>query len=150
MEQVGRALADAVEAALPGWVERSVARVLAAHRGSADTETLEAAADAGQRASADLVPRIRSLLLADIDEQTTTPLAIVRDAVPYPTAVLRAAGVAPVRRDHFAEQAFPEDAYDLTPASWADVDPSLVEPALAWGAAKAMAHRRRHGPTGSG
>jgi len=51
----------------------------------------------------------------------------------------------PVQRDSFAEASFPDDDYDLAPASLADVDPDLLEPGLAWGAAKAMAHRRRHG-----
>ena len=40
-------------------------------------------------------------------------------------------------RDRFAEQTFPDDVYDLVPASFADVDPSLHEPGLLWGAAKA-------------
>ena len=44
-----------------------------------------------------------------------------------------------------AEESFPDDDYDLAPASLADVDPDLVELGVAWGAAKAMAHRRRHG-----
>jgi hypothetical protein len=38
--------------------------------------------------------------------------------------------------------------YDLTPASFADVDPALHEPGLVWGAAKAHVHlarRRREG-----
>jgi hypothetical protein len=65
--------------------------------------------------------------------------------VTYPTGVLAAAGVPPAERDDFATRSFPDDAYDLTPASWVDVDPALEEPGLAWGAAKAFAHRRRHG-----
>ena len=43
---------------------------------------------------------------------------------------------------------FPDDPYDLTPGSFADVDPSLHEPGLVWGAAKAhvvLARRRREG-----
>ena len=50
----------------------------------------------------------------------------------------------PVERDDFAREAFPDDDYDLTPASFADVDPSLFEPGVAWGAAKAWTHRQRH------
>jgi hypothetical protein len=87
---------------------------------------------------------LRTLLETDIDAQATTPLSVLRHAVRYPTEVLRAAGVPPVRRDAFAESSFPDDDYDLAPASLADVDPDLVELGLAWGAAKAMAHRRRH------
>jgi hypothetical protein len=92
---------------------------------------------------------LRALLEADIDAQATTPLSLLRQTVRYPTEVLRSAGVPPVRRDTFAESAFPGDDYDLAPASLAAVDPDLVELGLVWGAAKAMAHRRRHGDPGT-
>ena len=94
---------------------------------------------------AEVASELRALLEADIDAQTTTPLSLLRQAVRFPTEVLRAGGVPPVQRDSFAEASFPDDDYDLAPASLADVDPDLLEPGLAWGAAKAMAHRRRHG-----
>ena len=35
---------------------------------------------------------------------------------------------------------FPDDVYDLSPATFADVDPALHEPGLVWGAAKAHVH----------
>jgi hypothetical protein len=73
-------------------------------------------------------------------------LEIVRGAVVYPTGVLLRVGVPPVVRDAFDEERFPDDAYGLTPASLAAVDPSLADPARAWGAAKAMAHKARHAP----
>ena len=41
---------------------------------------------------------------------------------------------------------FPDDDYDLSPATFADVDPRLTEPGLAWGAAKAFTHLQRHRP----
>ena len=68
---------------------------------------------------------------------------MVRRAVVYPTAVLRGAGVPPVVRDADAEARFPDDDYDLTPAAFADLDPSLHEPGLVWGAAKAHVHLAR-------
>ncbi len=43
---------------------------------------------------------------------------------------------------------FPDDDYDLTPASFGDLDPALHEPGLVWGAAKAhvfLARRRAAG-----
>ena len=53
------------------------------------------------------------------------------------TQVLGAAGVPVPRRDAFAEQAFPADRYDLGPAAtFDDIDPSLHDLGLAWGAAK--------------
>jgi hypothetical protein len=138
------ALADGVDAALPGWVERSVARLMVSWAGSVAPGVASAATVAGARARADVMPRLRVLLAADIDDQATTPLAIVREAVRYPSEVLAAAGVPPVRRDEFAIQAFPEDNYDLTPATFGDLDPALVEVGIAWGAAKAFEHKRRH------
>ena len=137
-------LAAAVEAALPAWVERGVATILDAWQGGPGPADLEAAREAGRQAVADVGPRLRALLAADIDEQRATPLTLLRGAVHYPTEVLRRAGVPPVERDAFAEEAFPSDHYGLTPATFADIDPSLVEPALRWGAAKAFLHKRRH------
>jgi hypothetical protein len=87
---------------------------------------------------------MRSLVEADIDEQRTTPLALLRSAVRYPTEVLQAAGVPPVDRDPVQTRLMPTDIYDLAPATFADVDPALAEPGMVWGAAKAMAHRQRH------
>jgi hypothetical protein len=141
VEEHATALADAIEGALPAWVERAVAR-----RAPDRPDLAPAAADAGRRAAAEVAPRLRSLLEADIDDQRTTPLAVVRAAaVTYPGAVLAAAGVPAVQRDEVQERLFPDDVYDLAPATFADVDPALGDVALAWGAAKAWEHRRRHG-----
>ena len=147
VEPHATALADAVEIALPGWVERSVSRIMAAWLGRApDAGIVEAAREAGRRAGAEVGAEVRALLAADIDDQWTTPLSLLRAAVRYPTAVLQDAGVPPVGRDPFRERLEPGDLYDLSPASFADVDPALAEPGMVWGAAKALAHRRRHLP----
>ncbi len=145
LEEHARALADGVDAALPRWVERSVEHLLVAHRGIADPAAMAAAREAGKRARADVGVRVRALLQVDIDEQHTNPLSILRQAVSYPTEVLRQAGVPPVERDRFAVERFPDDDYDLTPASFADIDPSLFDAGMAWGAAKAWVHKQRHG-----
>ena len=145
VEEHAQALFDAIEAAVPGWVERCVERRLLDYSGATDEEVMSAAAGAGRRAQTEGAGSLRALLQTDIDAQATTPLSLLRQAVRYPTEVLRVAGIPPVRRDSFAESSFPDDDYDLAPASLADVDPDLVELGLAWGAAKAMAHRRRHG-----
>ncbi len=55
-----------------------------------------------------------------------------------------AAGVVPVQRDAEAVRLFPDDAYDLSPGSFAELNPDLRVPGLEWGAAKAYVHRRRH------
>jgi len=145
------ALADAIEGALPGWVERSVARRLAAWPepdGPTPDWVVAAAVEAGERARAEVGPQVRALLDADIDEQRTTPLALLRTAVSYPGSVLGAAGVPPVARDDAQVRLFPDDVYDLTPATFADVDPALADPGMAWGAAKAWTHRQRHQAAG--
>ena len=87
------ALASAVDAALDGWVQRCVARVLAAQGIPEDEGLARAVDEAAAAARADGMPRLRALLATD-------------------------------------------------------VDPSLHEPGLAWGAAKAHTHlaRRRGGP----
>jgi hypothetical protein len=139
------ALADAVDAALPGWVERSVARLVVAWTGSdPEPAVLEAARAAGRQAASEVGAAVRALVEADVDDQRTTPLSLLRAAVRYPTEVLRAAGVPPVERDAIQERLLPDDVYDLSPATFADVDPSLAEPGMLWGASKALAHRRRH------
>ncbi len=139
-----RALADGIEAALPGWVERCVDRVHRAWAGPPPPPVVDAARAAGAAAGHDVGPRVRALLLADIDAQRTGPLALIRAAVRYPTAVLEAAGVPPVQRDPVDAALFPDDPYGLTPANFADVDPALADLGVAWGAAKAWAHRERH------
>ncbi len=147
MDPYALALAEGIEAYLPGWVARSVTTVVTAWSGAPPSdETAAAAAAAGRQAAAEVGSAVRTLLTADIDAQRTTPLALLRTAVRYPTAVLAAAGVPGVARDRFAEEAFPDDVYDLSPASFADIDPALADPGLAWGASKAFAHRRRHQP----
>ena len=142
--ELALALADGIERALPGWVERCVLDVAAAAGTPPDAALRSEAAAAGRRAAAEIGPRVRALLGSDVDEQRTTPLALVRQAVRYPTSVLRAAGVPPRPRDPFVVSRFPDDVYDLSPASFADLDPSLHELGMAWGAAKAFVHRRRH------
>jgi hypothetical protein len=138
-----RQLPEGVEGAIAGWVERSVERVLPQLGRPLDEGTRRHAAEAGRAARDEIVPRLRRLLDADIDEQRTNPLAVIRAATRHPTAVLVAAGARPVARDAQAERHFPDDLFDLTPARFADIDPGLHEPGLAWGAAKAHVHLRR-------
>lgn len=145
---IAGALADAVESALPGWVERSVTRLAEAHQGSLSGQVRAAAAEAGQRAAAEVGAEVRRLLATDVDEQRANPLAVLRSAVRYPAEVLAAAGVPPVARSRFDEEAFPADVYGLTPATWGDIDAALHERGIVWGAAKAhvvLSRRRAEG-----
>jgi hypothetical protein len=140
----GEALAEAIEAAVPSWVERRVRDLLVAYAGRADAVAVERARAAGRRAAAELGPELRRLLGMDVDRQRANPLALVRRAVSYPTEVLAAAGVPPVVRDDYDEAHFPDDVYGLTPWTFTDLDPSLRDVALVWGAAKARASMVRH------
>lgn len=136
----GSLLADAVEAALPGWVEHAVgtragADVVAAHQAEITR--------AGQQAAAEIAGRLRELLALDLDQQWTNPLSIVRTAARFPTALLRSLGVPEVTRDQFAAQQDPDDVYDLTPAAFGDFGPEAHERGIMWGAAKAHLHLQR-------
>ena len=135
------ALADAIDDVLPRWVDRSVRRRLSKPL-PPGVATL--ARQAGERARDEVGAAIRELLLRDVDEQRGNPLALLRTAVRYPTEVLHAAGAPAIERDKFSRERFPDDDYDLTPANWSDVDPSLQELGIAWGAAKAFVHKTRH------
>lgn len=137
MEEMAQALVAAVDRALPRWVADAVTSRLGR---AAPDEALAA----GERARAELVPRLRDLVEQDVEAQRTNPLAILRDAVRYPTEVLRAAGVEPVERDDFQRDRFPDDVYDLVPTSFADFGPDVADAGIAWGAAKAWTHRQRH------
>lgn len=148
--EIGSRLAELIIESLPSWVSGCVERVMGGSDGELSSEVekeevLAAALEAGRWAADLLGEQIRFLLASDVDEQRTTPLEIVRAAVVYPTAVLRVAGVKASGRDSFAVERFPDDDYGLTPSSLGELGPEIGELAMAWGAAKAMAHRRRHG-----
>jgi hypothetical protein len=139
-----------VIAAVPDWIagvieERFGAWTRASGAGDqAQPDITRLAHEAGARAQDAVAEPLRAMLSADIDEQRTTPLALVRPLIAFATAVLSETGVPPVVRDEFAKSRFPDDIYGLTPASLAVLGEGVGEMALAWGAAKAFAHRRRH------
>ncbi len=147
--QISRQLADAVDAVLPGWIEGLVEARVREWRGHVSTEVADAAVAAGIAARTEVMPDLRELLATDVDAQRTTPLVILRDATRFAHQVLADEGVPARPRDSFAERAFPRDTYDLVPASWADVDPSLHEIGITWGAAKAYIHKARRRPEGT-
>jgi hypothetical protein len=130
---------------LPGWVVTTVAFIADAW-GRLDDDTrarLDAdAVTAGEAAGARVVASLGAFFATPPDEQRTTPLEIVRTATREVTAVLAAAGIPPVERDAFAERAFPDDHYGVTPATLADLgDDDLGPLQLAWGLAKAKVLR---------
>ena len=140
-------LLTAARTAVPRWLARCVERVAATQSISLDGVTVEIDAMV-ERHAGEVLDRLGVLLATDVDEQRANPLDILRDAVVGPTEVLRAAGARPVNRDTFSEERFPSDVFDLAPATWADVDESMVEPGLTWGAWKAavvLTRRRDEG-----
>lgn len=136
------ALLDTTRAVAPRWLER--ATLAAAARsgveiGSDDPEvvrTIEAAV-------ARLVDDLADLLAVDVDEQRSNPLSLFRQAVAGPTALLLRRGAQPPPVDRFSAERFPDDVFGIGPATWADVDPALHEPGIAWGAWKAITVLRR-------
>lgn len=141
------ALADAIDRALPVWLVRAVGERWRAWTGEALPSEVRAEAEAAaEQARAEIVPELRALLGTDVDEQRSNPLALIRRAVGPATDVLTGAGMPHVVRDAQAERIFPDDVYDLSPASFSDLDSSVHEPGIEWGAAKAhvvLARRRR-------
>lgn len=136
-------LADALEVALPAWVEASIMSAAARAGHEVDDGMVQEARDAGARAGREVGPRLRSLLLADIDDQRTTPLEVLRRSTGYATEVLHNAGVPHPARDQFAVDAFPDDVFGLAPATFADLSPALLDLGVRWGAAKAHVHLAR-------
>lgn len=148
LARLGSELADAVVAVLSRWVERSVTDLVRAWSGTVRPEDLIAARAAAATAAAEVGPELHRLLAADVDDQWTNPMTLVRRAVVPATAALRDAGVGEVTRSPTDESRFPDDVYGLTPGTFADLDPSLQEPGIVWGAVKARAHLARHRPVG--
>lgn len=141
LRRLAMELADAIEASIEPWIRRAVATRSAQAAIAVDADLLDSEIEA---AVSTVGAEIRELLNADVDQQRSNPLSILRAAVRYPTAVLAAAGVPPVRRADFETQRFPDDVYNLSPAAFDDVDPALREPGIVWGAAKAHVHMARH------
>lgn len=93
--------------------------------------------------AADLLTALERLLATDVDEQRNNPLSLFRGAIDAPTALLKAHGVPEPHVDRFAADHFPDDPYQLGPATWNDIDDELQTPGLTWGAWKAMTVLRR-------
>lgn len=141
----GAALLVAVGDAIAPWIIRCVkSRLPVDLDETSRTLALTEAAQVGTEARAETVEALRALLDLDVDAQSSNPMAVIRQAVVHVTAVLESAGAEPMRRDPFAERAFPADIYDLSPANFDEVSPDLHDVGLMWGAAKAHLVLSRH------
>ena len=145
-----QALVTAVDGVVARWTARLVSERVEAWTGSVSDDVHQAASRAGEDARAEAVASPEALFAKDLDDQAAPPPALLRWVTAHAPGALAAEGVPAVERDPFAVRAFPDDVYDLVPATWADIDPSLAEPGLTWSAAKAFmfkARRRREGRT---
>ena len=144
MNQYSERLLRGMESAALEWLRTSFDRVVS-------SQELHESVDAVRRDRAiesardRLVSELRVLLESEAWEQRRNPLDLVRECTGSLSEELAAIGARPVARDEFQERSFPGDAFDLCPATWADVRPDLHEIGLEWGAWKAasiIAHRR--------
>lgn len=149
LREASRVLVAGIVDVVPVWAGRHAARLGAAW-GAWDPERLAAvcrdAEDAGRRAAERVAGELEALFAQDPAIQRATPLQIVRTAVREPGAVLAAAGLPGVVRDPFAEEAWPDDDYDLVPRTFRDLDVDLAAVHFAWGMAKADVLRARSAP----
>ena len=140
-------LGDLLVDIVPAWVDHAL-RVRSPHE--TDPAALQAASRrVVESAQTTTLPAIVRLLDADIDEQWSSPLDIVRSLVPVITGELDGLGAQVVARDPGTIDMYPDDRFALIPATFADIHPDLHQPGLAWGAAKAHIHLRRHGQSAS-
>jgi hypothetical protein len=143
-----RELLAAVAAVVEPWLERLVVATARARLRACPPELAAAAADMARREAPAVLDELAALLATDVDDQRANPLAVLRGHVAPANDLLRDAAVPVPRRDEFDARHFPDDAYGLGPATWRDVDESLHEPGLVWGAWKAatvLARRRAEG-----
>ncbi len=145
MNPYADALAAAVDAAVAPWVARRVFQLTAAAGLELDDHRRRRVEQVAETTRGWVSGELARFLAIDVDRQRSNPLAVLRAAVRFPTALLAELGVPAVRRDPFEEQAFPDDVYGLGPATWRDIDESVHEPGIVWGAwkAKTVLDRRR-------
>jgi len=90
-------------------------------------------------ASEQLRAGLESLLAQPVTAQEESPLEVVRRATTPVSVWLSSAGVNPVDRDPWEQEAHPEDQYDLFPASSRALGEEAWRLHLQWGIAKAEA-----------
>lgn len=143
IETAANALHHAAVSATPSWIRSAVLGVVAAQQLDLPDDAESLVADAGQRGATFVDRRMAALLHTDIDRQTTTPLSIFRDAVRFPVEVLHRLGAHQVHRIDVSRWAFPNDPFDITPATLSDIDADLQAAGIVWGATKAGLHLQR-------
>lgn len=123
-------LLAAADGVIPLWLERCVRKILFVQRiesGEADAKISLMVRQASPMVMGELGASVTGV-------RADNPLQVFRRAVVYPTLVLSELGAKEVPRDDFSRQSFPNDIFGLSPATWIDVDESLHDPGLIWGA----------------
>ena len=133
IDELSDKLRRCIVAAVPGWMTRMSAAVLGSQSIALRADEIAHMADEA-RQFVDL--RLSELFAADVDQQRTTPLSILRDSVRYPNALLATQGAtafAAAGGSHFSQS---EDPFHLMPASLADFGDEVHQAGLLWGAGK--------------
>lgn len=138
-------LLESVTAVVVPWARRLVDERLVSD-GLMESVSQEARRSAVAETERLAVDGLSELLKLDAEQQRTNPLTVLRSATIPLGRFLSSVGATPVARDEFDRRSLPDDVFGLAPATWADIDPSLVEPGLEWGAWKAatIISRRRN------
>ena len=137
LAELGTRLAEAVAAAIPAWVGRTL-------RARAPDVGDDVVAGVTGEVEAEVLGDLRALLASDVDDQRQSPLAVVRRAAATVGGALDGLGVPRPARDDQQRALFPHDLHDVGPASFADLSEEAGQAGIAWGAAKAFVHRERH------
>lgn len=141
---LGRELRDAIVDSLHDWME-TVVRARLGQSGELSPDRLDQLAAIGTEVAAELGQRLEQLAIADVDEPVSGPLEIVRQSTGPLTRLLTSWDVPRPVRDEFDAAVRPDDVFALGPMSFAELGQRVQEAGIAWGAAKAYLHRRRHG-----
>lgn len=136
VDQYSARLLETSDRVVPQWVERLIQKHCDEHM-IFDLKVGDHVPSVVARVGNEVHTNLRNLLLVDVVEQRTNPLAIFRQATQPISDLLKMAGCAPVVRDEFDERSFPDDIFGLSPATWIDIDETMVEPGIEWGAWKA-------------
>lgn len=135
-------LFDVVDRVVDDWLSARADAVLMRAGRVTGVDLIESAK---RQAAATVRRDLADLLALDVFDQRRNPLEILRAATQPLTRALRTLGVDEVERDDFQRRSFPDDIFDLCPATWTDVHADLAEVGLEWGAWKAatVLSRRR-------
>lgn len=141
--EIAATLSDAIIAAVPLWMLRTAEEKAARSGVSLDRIDRDRIGAVATMLAAELAPRLEASLTADVDAGAPSPLAVLRSANGPLNDVLDELGVTPGSRDPFLAERFPDDHHDVGPAAFGDLDESVHEPGLMWGAARAHIHLSR-------